>query len=122
LLKEKWGLGPIVLSGKPGKGRTLIEKFEQEAQSAVFEFALLTPDDTVDVGGGEYSQARPNVVFELGWFFSRIGRDRVCILLRRGTKIHSDLDGISRIEFGESVGEKVGEIEQELLAAAVLRR
>jgi predicted nucleotide-binding protein len=79
--------------GKPGKGRTLIEKFEQEAQRAVFAFAILTPDDWVSLDEVEYAQARPNVVFELGWFFGRLRREKVCILLQRGTRIHSDLDG-----------------------------
>jgi hypothetical protein len=32
-------------------------------------------------------------------------------------RIHSDLDGISRIEFDSSVTEKIDEIERELLGA-----
>lgn len=31
MLRDKWGLEPVVLAGKPGRGRTLIEKFEGEA-------------------------------------------------------------------------------------------
>jgi predicted nucleotide-binding protein len=93
VLRDKWKPQPIVLMGKPGKGRTLIEKFEQEAQRAVFAFAILTPDDWVSLDEVEYAQARPNVVFELGWFFGRLRREKVCILLQRGTRIHSDLDG-----------------------------
>jgi len=101
LLKDRWKLDSIVLKDKPGKGRTLIQKFEEEAPAASFAIALLSPDDVVQGTGSEYPQARPNVVFELGWFYGRLGRDRVCILLRAKTKIHSDLDGISRIDFVE---------------------
>jgi hypothetical protein len=36
LMRDRWKLDPIVLVGKPGKGRTIIEKFEEEAQSAAF--------------------------------------------------------------------------------------
>lgn len=122
LLLERWQLKVIVLAKTPGKGRTLIEKFEEEAQEVAFSFALLTPDDLVETGNGNYSQARPNAVFELGWFYGRLGRNRVCILFRQGTKIHSDLDGISRVEFSDSVLEKTNEIEQELLAAGILKR
>lgn len=45
---------------------------------------------------------------------------RVHILFKRGTQIHSDLAGVSRIEFNESVEEKVLDIEQELRAAGLI--
>jgi len=123
LLKERYKLKCIVMKWKPGMGRTLIEKFEQEAQDAGFAFIIMTPDDLIKIPGKEeeYSQARPNVIFEVGWFYGRLGRNRVCILFKKGTKIHSDLDGISRIEFNESVTEKVPEIENELRAAGLIK-
>lgn len=135
------GLQPIILRQEPAKGRTLIEKFEQVAATCAFAFALMTPDDQVriDVGkpdvrdyydhpavqmvrqmGQQYAQARPNVTFELGWMYGQLGRDRVCILFKKGTQIHSDLEGIERIEFAESVEEAVSGIERELKAAGLL--
>jgi predicted nucleotide-binding protein len=120
MLRDKWALDPIVLSRKPGKGRTLIEKFEGEAKGASFALALLTPDDFIASDNGEYAQARPNVIFELGWFYGRLGRERVCILLREGTKIHSDLDGISRIVFKDTVEDVASQVESELVAGGVL--
>jgi predicted nucleotide-binding protein len=122
LLRERWKLDSIVLKGAPGKGRTLIEKFEDEAQRAAFAFVLLTPDDNVQTTSGEYAQARPNVIFELGWFYGRLSRSRVCILYKEGTKLHSDLDGISRIEFSKDVAEKIAEIERELVSAEMLKK
>jgi predicted nucleotide-binding protein len=53
--------------------------------------------------------------------YGRLGRDRVCILFKRGTQIHSDLEGIERVEFNESVEEVVSAIERELKAASLLR-
>lgn len=50
-----------------------------------------------------------------------IGRERVCTLFQEGTKIHSDLDGVSRIEFDRSIVEKVAEIERELVAGHMLQ-
>ncbi|MCG2575973.1 nucleotide-binding protein [Dechloromonas sp. XY25] len=120
LLRDRWGLEPIVLSGQPGKGRTIIEKFEGEAQRASFAFVLITPDDQIQKDESGYSQARPNVIFELGWFYGRLGRERVCILFKEGTKIHSDLDGVSRIQFKDSIAESIVEIEAELVEAGLL--
>jgi predicted nucleotide-binding protein len=120
LLHERWNLIPIVLREEPGKGRTLIEKFEQVALMAIYAFAIFTPDDQIEMSGGKYAQARPNAVFELGWFYGKLGRDRVCILFKSGTKIHSDLDGISRIEFNIDVTEKLAQIEKELKAVNLI--
>lgn len=122
VIREQWKLEPVVLASTAGKGRSMIEKFEQEAQRACFAVALLTPDDNISSEKGEYAQARPNVVFELGWFYGRLGRERVTILLKKGTKLHSDLEGISRIEFKESVEETATHIEKELVAVGVLKK
>jgi len=120
LLKERWQLEPIVLSSEAGRGRTLIEKFEQEAQRATYAVTLFTPDDLIEVEDKKYAQARPNVIFEMGWFYGRLGRQRVCILFKRGTKIHSDLDGIMRIEFAENVEEILPQLEKELKGAGLI--
>jgi len=122
LLRERWSLDPVILLEEAGKGRTLIEKFEEEAQRANFAIALLTPDDMIQIDENQYAQARPNVVFELGWFYGRLGRNKVCILLKEGTKIHSDLDGISKIEFKNSISEKTVEIEHEIKEAGLLKK
>ena len=120
LLKDRYSLTPIVLSFQSGSGRTIIEKFEDEARKAAFAFVLLTPDDIIRKSDREYGQARPNVTFELGWFYGKLGREKVCILFKKGTEIHSDLNGVSRIEFTEAVNEKVEEIERELIAGGLL--
>ena len=122
MISERWGLHPIVMMPLAGRGRTLIEKFEQEAQPASFAFVLMTPDDTVVNSGaaGAAAQARPNVIFELGWFYGRLGRDKVCIVFKKGTSIHSDLNGIERVEFQDSVEEVAAKLEQELRAVKLL--
>ena len=72
MLKERFGLIPVLLAEKPSRGRSIIEKFESEAEDIAFAFVPLTPDDLVAKGEQEYSQARPNVLFELGWFYGRL--------------------------------------------------
>lgn len=121
LLRDKWDIRIVVLKDKPGKGRTVIEKFEQEAREVGYAFVFLTGEDKITVGEDQfYKQARPNALFELGWFYGRIGRDRVCILFKKGAKIHSDLEGINRIDFEDNVEEKTSEIEAELKAAGLI--
>ena len=120
LMRDHWDLEAIILKFEPGKGRTLIEKFEEEAGRARFAIVLITPDDLIETEEGVYTQARPNVVFELGWFYGRMGRQSVCILSKSGTKLHSDLDGINRVDFNDSVDEAVLEIETELSSAGLI--
>jgi len=120
LLRDRFQLEPVVLADRSGRGRTIIEKFEQEATGCGFAFALLTPDDQVATRSGEHTQARPNVVFELGWFYGRLGRSRVAILMKKGTSIHSDLAGIERYEFADDVREQAMKVEDELTRAGII--
>jgi predicted nucleotide-binding protein len=122
-LLRGFGLEPVVLTDRPGKGRPLIVKFEEEARTCAFAFVLMTPDDLVRVrqrGKTKYAQARPNALFEMGWLYRHLDRERVCILCKRGTKIQTELEGIDRIIFTKNVEEVVLKIEIELTAAKLL--
>jgi len=111
----------ITLSDLPAQGRTIIEKFEWEAKDAVFALALMTPDDIVRNGNSRYRQARPNLHFELGWVYGRLGRSRVCILFKRGTKLPSDLEGINRFDFTKNVRDVFEQLQTELESAGMLK-
>lgn len=118
MLRDKFpALDPLVLSEQPWAGRTVIEKFEQEASDCGFAFAVFTPDDFVQNDGEGYAQMRPNVLFELGWFYGYLGRARTCILYRQGTMIPSDLQGLGWCKFVDSVRQAYLDIEKELRAA-----
>lgn len=122
LLRDKFGLTPIVLSEQPNQGLTIIEKFEKYALDCSYAFALFTPDDIVTKGEIQYFQARPNVIFELGWFYANLGRSRVCILDQASeqSKIFSDLQGVLRMQFNENISEKYMEIEHELKSLGII--
>lgn len=120
MLKDRFQLKPVILMDEASAGETVIEKFERVAGDAAFCIVLLTPDDQIAKASEIVVQARPNAIFELGWFYGRLGRSRVCILMKRGTTIHSDLAGIVRIEFIEKVEEAVAALEKELARADLL--
>lgn len=91
---EKLGGRAVILHEQPNAGRTIIEKFEHHSNVA-FAIVLLTPDD---VGGKSAKtlkqRARQNVVFELGFFFAKLGRNKVCALHKEDVEIPSDIQGV----------------------------
>ncbi len=97
---ECLGLTPIILHERPNQGRTLIEKFEANAEVA-FAVVLLTADETchdVHDPNVTVSRARPNVILELGYFFGALGRHRVAALYAPGVELPSDINGLAYIE------------------------
>ena len=99
LFVKELGLNNIILDRQPDEGIiAILDKFEREAKKADFAIALLTPDD-VGVLKNEAetqlnSRPRQNVVFELGYFISALGRQKVCLLIKGEIENPSDLDGI----------------------------
>ena len=120
MLKDHFSLDPIVMITKPGQSRPVIEKFEENAKHCTFAFALFTPDDLVVKGEEKFYQARPNVIFETGWFVGRLGKERVMILLKGGTTIYSDFDGVSRVQYKEDVKDAFLQIQIELTASGIV--
>ena len=81
---------------------------------------MFTPDDEVASERESYLQARPNVIYELGWFCGRLGRSGAMLLLKDGTSLFSDFGGIIQKRFSQNISEKVIEIKKDLVAAGVL--
>lgn len=121
LLKSEFRLNPIVLFEQPDAGcKTVIEKFEHYAQTCSYAIAVFTPDDEVTSGADAYLQARPNVIYELGWFCGRLGRSGAMLLLKDGTSLFSDFGGIIQKRFSQNISEKIVEIKRDLVASGVL--
>ncbi len=120
LLSNDFNLNPILMQNKPGLNKYLIEKFEQTAESCEFCIALFTRDDEVTNHEIPYYQARPNVLFEFGWFLSAIGIQNLLLILEDGVKLHSDYDGVSRVQFRENVINSYREIQNELGGLGVI--
>lgn len=92
---ENIGLNPIILDEKADGGRTIIEKIEHYTD-VDYAIILYTP---CDVGKAkdesEYKKrARQNVVFEHGYLIGKLGRERVCALVKDNVETPGDIDGI----------------------------
>lgn len=93
-----------MLREQPNLGRTLIEKFEQHAAEVPYAIIVLTADDKGSRADDTESRprGRQNVIFEMGYFYGRIGRDHVSVLLQAGVEKPSDMDGIAYITFDDN--------------------
>lgn len=95
---------PIVLNEKiAGGSYTLIEKLERNSENIGLVVVLFTSDDIgkKNTSNEQFSpRARQNVVFEMGYFMGKIGRDNVLVISDDESKAYfSDISGISYIPF-----------------------
>ena len=122
LLKDQFHLNPIVLNQESDSGKTIIEKFEHYAKDCAFAFVMVTPDDAVENKGRQYFQGRPNVLFELGWFAGRFGRNKVRIIRQKETALPSDLNGIISFDFKENLSEIYEKIHNDLIHNGIIEK
>ena len=96
---ETLGLKPTVLDEQPSKGRTIIDKFEEQADEAGFAIVLLTPDDvgSSKATGERKPRARQNVIFELGYLLGGLGGERVCALYKEGVELPSGIHDVAYV-------------------------
>jgi predicted nucleotide-binding protein len=92
---EKLKLTPIILHEQASGGKTIIEKIESFTNVG-FAIVLYTP---CDVGGlknqsNPRPRARQNVVFEHGFLIGKLGRDRVCALVKENVETPNDINGV----------------------------
>lgn len=97
------GLEDVILHEQPNGGRTLISKFREIAEGAVFAIVIMTPDDVGGLAGGSQARrARQNVIFELGYFLGKLGPQRVvALVVGDGIEKPSDYDGVVYISYDE---------------------
>jgi hypothetical protein len=114
---ERLKLDVVILDEKPSKSRTVIEKFEQSSGVA-FAVVLLTPDDACGSGKTKTKRARQNVLLELGYFFGKLGRDKVCAIHVKGVELPSDILGVIWIPYDEGGGWQL-KLAREINAAGI---
>lgn len=82
-------------------GKTFIENLIAALSRFDFAILILTPDDLVQSRSTEAFGPRDNVIFELGLFMGRLGRDRTFILQQSGCglRIPTDLSGLTTCSY-----------------------
>lgn len=74
-------------------------------EASLFDFGLLiaTKDDFLQSRHNAFDVARDNVVFEYGLFLGRVGSSRAFVIQEEGTKLPSDLFGITTPRFKKEI-------------------
>jgi predicted nucleotide-binding protein len=102
---EKLGYRPVILHEQANRGRTVIEKVEAHG-GVGFAVVLLSADDLGRANNETdlEARARQNVLLELGYFMGRLGRPKVCTLMRGEVKFPSDFAGVVYTAFDDGGG------------------
>lgn len=93
---EKLGFSPIILHEQASSGQTIIEKIESYSNVG-FGVVLYTP---CDVGAVKTEvdnlqpRARQNVVFEHGYLIGKLGRNKVCAIVKDKVETPNDISGV----------------------------
>lgn len=109
--KDLHGVAPPVIMDLSGSGAvTVPHVFEDLASQVSAAIVIVTADD---IGGfaREFGdkivpatrlklevRARENVWVEVGWFWGRLGRERIFLWLKDSVELPSDLQGVARTE------------------------
>ena len=94
------GYNPIILHEQPNTGKTIIEKIEAFT-NVCYAIVLYTP---CDKGASKdcpnvQPRARQNVVFEHGYLIGKLGRERVCALIKEEVEKPGDVDGVVYVSY-----------------------
>lgn len=115
---QELGVISVVLRKVGGPSKSLLDKFMQWGDDTRFAIALLTADD-IGASCEQYEmpnvgpkalqfRARQNVILELGYFFGRLGWEKVFVLFKKPNvgfpnfEWPSDLAGVVFDQFDES--------------------
>ncbi|MDN7137594.1 nucleotide-binding protein [Pseudidiomarina sp. 1ASP75-14] len=93
---ERIGFTPIILHEQASGSKTIIEKIESYSDVG-FGIVIYTPCDVGKKNSEEASfqgRARQNVVFEHGFLIGKLGRSRVCSLVKGDVETPNDISGV----------------------------
>lgn len=101
-----------------------LESLIQYSKQYDFGVFIFAADDMVEMNGERLLAARDNVVFELGLFVGRLGRERSFLVTQQTPeplRLPSDLEGLSRATFNLELapGKAVGDAPPEVIKGAL---
>jgi predicted nucleotide-binding protein len=106
----------LELAQEANRGRTVLQKLNEEASKCSYAVIVMTGDD--EAGEGERPRARENVMHEIGFFQGKYGLENVCLLYEEGTNIPSNIHGLVYIPYPKGyVDATFGALRRELEAA-----
>jgi predicted nucleotide-binding protein len=78
-----------------------LQSLEDEIDNSDFAIAIAHADDLTESRGKDWPAPRDNVIFELGLFMGRLGKERAILMEPRDEelKLPSDLAGITAIPY-----------------------
>ena len=91
------GFDSLELAQQPNKGRTILQKLNEEASRCGFAVIVMTGDDVA----GDEIRARENVMHEIGFFQGKYGLHNIALLHEVGVNIPTNIDGLAYISFAK---------------------
>ena len=125
LFLRRLDLNPYILKNHARSSQTLIEALETKTyKNSAFGIILMTPDDWGYEKGSEQDadpspRARQNVIFEMGMVIASLGRKRCAILKKQNLDLPSDIEGVIRYDFKESIKEIEPQLANHLREAEI---
>lgn len=118
---SKLGFKPIILKEQAGGSSSTAEKLEQASTKAKVAIVLLTSDDIGGFKGTDVldDRARQNVIYEIGKFHEKLGRNNVPVVLKEKVEIPSDILGMNYISWYNSIESWQILLGRELLKAGL---
>jgi predicted nucleotide-binding protein len=89
-------ISTLELAQEASRGRTILQKLEDEASRCSFAVIVMTGDDQDSEGK---PKTRENVMHEIGYFQGKFGLSAVCLLHEEGTNIPSNIHGLVYVPF-----------------------
>ncbi len=80
-----------------GVNKYPLDALLKQANNADYAIMVFHPDDLTTTRGKRRGSPRDNVIFELGLFIGKLGRNKTCFVIPRGVdvKIPSDIVGLT---------------------------
>ena len=94
---ENFGIEATILHEQANRGQTFLKNLKNMLPKQVLQLSCSHPTILVpskDETDNPKPRARQNVVLELGYFWGRLGRGRVCVLHKGGVELPSDMQGL----------------------------